>query len=68
MLELFFLLQCSVIVSCIYVAFSRVTSKKDIKVLVLDGEENPMDTTTNVVYIRVFQKPMRYKINVALVI
>ena len=34
----------------LYVAFSRVTSKKGLKVLALDEEGLPIDKTTNVVY------------------
>ena len=39
----------------LYVAFSRVTSRKGLKVLALDEEGNPIDTTTNVVYKEVFR-------------
>ena len=34
----------------LYVAFSRVTNKKGLKVLALDEEGHPTDSTTNVVY------------------
>lgn len=34
----------------LYVAFSRVTSKKGLKVLALDEDGQPCGTTTNVVY------------------
>jgi len=39
----------------IYVAISRVTSKKGIKILIQDEHRQPKETTTNVVYKEVFQ-------------
>jgi ATP-dependent DNA helicase PIF1 len=39
----------------IYVALSRVTSKKGIKILIHDEKKQPKITTTNVVYKEVFQ-------------
>jgi len=39
----------------IYVAISRVTSKKGIKILIHDEKNKPKMTTTNVVYKEVFQ-------------
>jgi ATP-dependent DNA helicase PIF1 len=39
----------------IYVAISRVTSKKGIKLLIHDENKHPKETTTNVVYKEIFQ-------------
>jgi ATP-dependent DNA helicase PIF1 len=39
----------------IYVAISRVTSQKGIKILIHDAKKEPKDMTTNVVYKEVFQ-------------
>jgi ATP-dependent DNA helicase PIF1 len=39
----------------IYVAISRVTSKKGIKILIHDEHKLPKDTTTNVVYKEIFE-------------
>jgi len=40
----------------LYVAVSRVTSRKGLKLLVLDEDNNACKDTTNVVYQEVFQK------------
>ncbi|KAL6546147.1 hypothetical protein OROGR_010021 [Orobanche gracilis] len=40
----------------LYVAFSRVTTKKGLKVLAYDKDGNISDTTTNVVYREIFNK------------
>ncbi|KAL6569662.1 hypothetical protein OROMI_014176 [Orobanche minor] len=40
----------------LYVAFSRVTNKKGLKVLICDKDGETYDTTTNVVYKEVFDK------------
>jgi len=42
----------------LYVAVSRVTSRKDLKVLILDEDNNVCRGTTNVVYREVSQKSM----------
>ena len=39
----------------LYVAVSRVTTKKGLKILICDSEGRPQNTTTNVVYKEVFQ-------------
>ncbi|KAL6544062.1 hypothetical protein OROGR_010559 [Orobanche gracilis] len=40
----------------LYVAFSIVTTKKGLKVLAYDKDDNISDTTTNVVYREIFNK------------
>ena len=39
-----------------YVAVSRVKSKSGLKILILDEDGNPCNTTKNVVYHEVFEK------------
>ncbi|XP_058750047.1 uncharacterized protein LOC131623040 [Vicia villosa] len=39
----------------LYVAISRVKSKKGLKILIHDNDREPMSTTTNVVFKEVFQ-------------
>ncbi|XP_012830042.1 PREDICTED: uncharacterized protein LOC105951198 [Erythranthe guttata] len=39
----------------LYVAISRVTSRRGLKILICDNDGNTSNTTTNVVYIEVFQ-------------
>jgi ATP-dependent DNA helicase PIF1 len=39
----------------LYVAMSRVKSKKGLKILIHDSENKPSNTTTNVVFKEVFQ-------------
>jgi ATP-dependent DNA helicase PIF1 len=39
----------------LYVALSRVKSKKSLKILIHDSDNNPTNTTTNVVFKEVFQ-------------
>jgi len=40
----------------VYAAVSRVTSRKGLKLLILDEDNNVCKETTNVVYREVFQK------------
>lgn len=40
----------------LYVAFSRVTSRKGLKILVIDDESQDTNMTANVVYKEIFQK------------
>ena len=39
----------------LYVAFSRVTTKKGLKILILDEDGKVSNTTTNVVYKEIFE-------------
>jgi len=39
----------------LYIAISRVTSKQGLKILIVDGDEENTDTTSNVVYHEVFR-------------
>jgi ATP-dependent DNA helicase PIF1 len=39
----------------LYVAISRVKTKKGLKILILDENKKPTNTTTNVVYKEVFR-------------